>query len=72
LARFIDTDFLRELEALAGGPLPFPWQSDFTRMLRDALRDSSFQFPYYAGQGAPLLKHRRAIEVIHELALGLG
>jgi hypothetical protein len=29
-------------------------------------------FPHYAGQAAPLLKHRRAIEVIHEVARGLG
>ncbi|MGF1531070.1 MAG: NAD(P)H-dependent flavin oxidoreductase [Puniceicoccaceae bacterium] len=69
LARFVVTPALEELEQLSRTHLGYPLQSALTRPLKlanaggDKVRDGLF----YAGQGAPLLRHRKATELIAEL-----
>jgi NAD(P)H-dependent flavin oxidoreductase YrpB (nitropropane dioxygenase family) len=69
LARFGVTPALEELEQLSRTHLGYPLQGALTRPLKlsntgdDKVRDGLF----YAGQGAPLLRHRKATELIAEL-----
>lgn len=63
LARFMVTPMLDELEASARTHLGYPLQGELTRPLK-----SAGEGLYYAGQGAPLLRHRRAAELTRELS----
>lgn len=70
LARFIGNRFLARIAAGELSPLPFPHQSWFTTFLKRAAaeqKDSEFM-ALYAGQSAPLLKHRHALDLLHSLA----
>lgn len=63
LARFMVTPMLDELEASARPHLGYPLQGELTRPFKSAVGGL-----YYAGQGAPLLRHRHAAELTRELA----
>jgi nitronate monooxygenase len=63
LARFIVTPALEELENLNRTHLGYPRQGDLTRPLK-TIEDGL----YYAGQGAPLLRHRHAADLTRALA----
>lgn len=69
LARFAVTPAQEELERLAQTHLGYPLQGELTRPLKqmEAGRDSTEDGLFYAGQGAPLLLHRRASELMAEL-----
>ncbi len=69
LARFIQTALLDELEATDHPGLPFPWQAHFNRVVKaeGVRRGDASLLPLYAGQAAPLIKHRRAAELMQEL-----
>lgn len=62
LARFHPTKVLNELETKPGNILPYPMQSLFTAPIkRAAIQQHNRDFQsLYAGQGAPLIKHKRA------------
>jgi len=66
LARFIPNEFIRSIENSAPLPLPFPIQSFFTSAIKRAAGEqSNYQFAsLYAGQGAPLLKHKKAHDLL--------
>ncbi|TLD71997.1 nitronate monooxygenase [Phragmitibacter flavus] len=63
LARFIVTSTLEELEAGDLTHLGYPIQGELTRPFKTA-EDGLF----YAGQGAPLLRHHAAAELTRDLA----
>jgi nitronate monooxygenase len=63
LARFIVTPKLEELEASGLTPLGYPIQGELTRSFKTS-EDGLF----YAGQGAPLLRHHNATELTRDLA----
>lgn len=66
LARFIATPVLDDLERLSPSHLGYPLQGELTRPLR-SIRDGLF----YAGQGAPLLRHHRAADLTLALAAAI-
>lgn len=63
LARFMVTPMLDDLEASGRTHLGYPLQGELTRPFK-----SAGEGLYYAGQGAPLLRHRYAAELVRELA----
>jgi nitronate monooxygenase len=63
LARFIETPTLDELEASATPHLGYPLQGELTRPFKSAGTGL-----FYAGQGAPLLRHHQAAVLTRELA----
>lgn len=69
LARFIANPILRELESSGQAPLPFPHQSWFSGPVkkRAAELGDADHSPMYAGQGAPLLRHKTAAELMKHL-----
>jgi nitronate monooxygenase len=69
LARFIRNRFLERVEAGEFPPLPFPIQSWFTGFIKKAAAEQkvSDYMSLYAGQGAPLLKHRNAADLMQSL-----
>lgn len=73
LARFIQNRALAEIEARQDSPLPYPLQSWFTGFIKAAAaaQGRSEFMALYAGQGAPLLKHRRARDLMTALCAAL-
>ncbi|WP_262691986.1 NAD(P)H-dependent flavin oxidoreductase [Kordiimonas aestuarii] len=73
LARFMPNEFVEAVDAHPGARLPFPLQAWFTTPLKKAalLADRPELASFYAGQGAPLLKHRRAADVVAALVADL-
>ncbi len=69
LARFIENDFIRSIEQSSTLPLGFPIQSFFTSFLKKAATEkNSKEFSsLYAGQGAPLLKHKSALSLMNHI-----
>lgn len=65
LARFIATPVLDELDHCENH-LGYPMQGELTRSLK-TIEDGIF----YAGQGAPLLRHHRAAELTHALGAAI-
>lgn len=63
LARFIATPALDDLERLSQTHLGYPLQGELTRLLKSI--DGGL---FYAGQGAPLLRHHRAADLTLALA----
>ena len=63
LARFMVTPMLDDLEASPVERLGYPLQGELTKPLRSAGGGL-----FYAGQGAPLLRHRHAAELTRDLA----
>ncbi|BFM14776.1 nitronate monooxygenase [Maricurvus nonylphenolicus] len=62
LARFIPDEFIEAIDKTEGLPLPFPLHSFFVAPIKAAAKaagNAGFS-SHYAGQGAPLLKHRDA------------
>lgn len=74
LARFMNTPLLEELERSDHAALPFPLQADFNRPVKaeGVKRNQADLLPLYAGQAAPLLRHRDAASVMHDLVGGLS
>jgi nitronate monooxygenase len=74
LARFMSTSLLDELESCTEPSLPFPLQADFNRPVKaeGVRRGDAGLLPLYAGQAAPLIRHRSASELIRDLMGGLG
>lgn len=67
LARFIRNDFIARWE---GRPaLPYPQQGWFTGFIKQAAAEqrNPGMMSLYAGQGAPLLRHRKAAELMSSL-----
>jgi len=73
LARFLPNEFLGQLEA-SGGPLPFPLQSWFTGAAKRAAMEQgrADYMTLYAGQGAPLLRHRTGADLMAALVNEMG
>lgn len=69
LARFISSPLLEELETIAHPALPFPLQAAFNRPVKTegVLRGDAELLPLYAGQAAPLIRHRRVDDLMREL-----
>lgn len=69
LARFINNGFIQAVEDNKNLPLPFPIQSFFTSPLkRTANQQTNKNYAsLYAGQGAPLLKHKHADDLMQAL-----
>lgn len=69
LARFIRNDFIRELEEAGVQPRPFPRQSWLTDALKKeaAAQGDTGRMGLYASQAAPLLRHRRAADLMASL-----
>jgi nitronate monooxygenase len=69
LARFMSTPLLDELESSAEPALPFPLQAAFNRRVKaeGVRRGDAGLLPLYAGQAAPLIRHRSATELMHEM-----
>jgi nitronate monooxygenase len=74
LARFISTPLLDELENSATPALPFPLQASFHHPVKTAgvCRGDGSLLPLYAGQAAPLIRHRKASELMSELITALS
>ncbi len=73
LARFMSTALLDELENSPAPALPFPLQAAFNHPVKTAgirLGDSSL-LPLYTGQAAPLIRHRKASELMRDLVAAL-
>lgn len=73
LARFIGNPLLTELEAVSNSTLPFPAQSALVSPIKThALQvgDPSL-LPLYAGQAAPLIRHRHAGDLMADLVAAL-
>ncbi len=70
LARFIENDFIRDIELSEELPAAFPVQSYFTAPIKSAstTQNNSNYASLYAGQGAPLLKHTDAADLLQALA----
>ncbi len=62
LARFIPDEFIEAIDKTQGLPLPFPLHSFFVAPIKAAASaaGNAELSSHYAGQGAPLLKHRDA------------
>ncbi len=73
LARFIKNRALDEIEARQTSALPYPLQSWFTGFIKAAAtaQGRSELMSLYAGQAAPLLKHRHARELMAALCAEL-
>lgn len=73
LARFVKTRLVEELERQQLSPLPYPVQGWFVRPIREAAtRASRPEYgAFYAGQSAPLLRHRKARDLMKALIGGL-
>lgn len=73
LARFITNRALEEIEARQGAALPYPLQGWFTGFIKAAaaMQERGEFMALYAGQGAPLLKHRRARDLMAALCADL-
>ena len=73
LARFMSTPLLDELESSHAPALPFPLQASFNHRVKTAglLRCDSSLLPLYAGQATPLIRHRKASELMAVLVAGL-
>lgn len=73
LARFIPDAFLADIDECDDLPLPYPWQGWFTAPLKRRLAElgRGEMASHYAGQGAPLLRHRRAVELFDSLVAEL-
>ncbi|WP_445354471.1 NAD(P)H-dependent flavin oxidoreductase [Microbulbifer sp. EKSA008] len=69
LARFIPNEFINSIEQSKELPLPFPIQSFFTSTFKKAANEQENQHyaSLYAGQGAPLLKHKKALDLIEAI-----
>ncbi|MCO7224741.1 nitronate monooxygenase family protein [Pleionea sp. CnH1-48] len=69
LARFIPNFFVNNIEESPHLPLPFPMQSFFTGPIKHASSQQSNPgyTSHYAGQGAPLIKHRKALDLFNEI-----
>ena len=67
LARFISNDFTTQWDRRT--TLPFPLQSWFTGFIKRAAAEQGNPalMSLYAGQGAPLLRHRKAAELMQSL-----
>jgi nitronate monooxygenase len=74
LARYIPNHVLKWMEDQPGRPLPYPLQSWFTGPIRRhaAKRQLGEYLALYAGQATPLIKHRRAAELMTQLVDGLN
>lgn len=73
LARFMSTALLDELENNPAPALPFPLQAAFNHPVKTAgvrLGDSAL-LPLYVGQAAPLIRHRKASELMRDLVAAL-
>ncbi len=73
LARFIRNQFIERLEHSTPSPLPFPLQSWFTGFIKLAAAEhgKSEFMSLYAGQGAPLLRHRSAANLMRAITIDL-
>lgn len=73
LARFMANPLLEELDSHGHAALPFPRQSDWVRPLKAHAIHSNDPdlMPLYAGQAAPLLRHRHAAHLMDELIAAL-
>lgn len=73
LARFIPNALLDELETEQKETLPYPLQSWFTGFIKRAAAEQgrSDSMALYAGQGAPLLRHRKAAALMTALVAEL-
>jgi len=71
LARFIRNDFVHDWEGRP--PLPYPLQGRFALPIKQAAaaQGRRERMSLYAGQGAPLLRHRRAADLMTALARDL-
>ncbi len=71
LARFIENDFIREINNAPDLPLPFPIQSYFAAPIKEAaIEQGSAGFAaHYAGQNAPLLHHSKAMDLLESLVV---
>jgi nitronate monooxygenase len=74
LARYIPNRVLRQIENQPDRPLPYPLQSWFTGPIRrHAAKGQLGEYlALYASQAAPLVKHRRAAELMRDLVAGMG
>jgi nitronate monooxygenase len=73
LARFMVNPLLDKLESHGSATLPFPRQADWVRPLKAhaiQVNDPDLM-PLYAGQAAPLLRHRHAAHLMAELVEAL-
>lgn len=73
LARFMSNPLLDELEAVDAPALPFPRQSEWLRPIKihAVQANDPGLMPLYAGQAAPLLRHRHAAQLMAELVAAL-
>jgi nitronate monooxygenase len=73
LARFMVNPLLDELESHGHAALPFPRQSAWVRPLKTHAIQANDPdlMPLYAGQAAPLLRHRHAAHLMAELVEAL-
>ena len=69
LARFIPNKFIDAIEQSKELPLPFPIQSFFTSTIKKSAHEQGNRnfASFYAGQGAPLLKHKKARALIEAI-----
>jgi nitronate monooxygenase len=74
LARYIPNHVLKRLEEQSGQPLPYPLQCCFTVPIRRHAAEQQLgeYLALYAGQAAPLIKHRRAGELMTCLIAGMS
>ena len=74
LARYIPNHVLRLIESRTSGPLPYPLQSWFTGPIRRYAANKHLvdYLAMYASQATPLIKHRRAAELMTDLVAGMG
>lgn len=72
LARGIRNRFVDDAQASGLAPLPYPIQNWFTGTFKPTAtaQGRSDMISLWAGQGAPLLKHRRAAELFADLVRG--
>lgn len=73
LARFLPNRFVEFMDARPAERLPFPLQAWFATPLKKAAlaADKPELASFYAGQGAPLLRHRNAADLMAALTKGL-
>jgi nitronate monooxygenase len=69
----MSTALLDELENSPSPALPFPLQASFNHPVKtEGVRlGGASLLPLYAGQSAPLLRHRKASELMSELIAAL-
>ena len=73
LARFMSTALLDELENSPSRALPFPLQASFNHPVKTVgvRHGDGSLLPLYAGQAAPLIRHRKASELMSALITAL-